>query len=456
MTRPVFIALPGLSTVSVLLNLPCIANFSSKPPIIIMDTHDYGRLRGPTLLGEGQSTQKDQYLSMAYDDLRRRGIVRLLDYSAFYSPAAQEKRLRQNRELIQETPDQIIREAAVRGIERWAGYGRGEYQEPFRRTLGEDTDVFGDLRQSENRLERKMKRGTGDPSGWVRKMMDKNIAALEVCRSVEQDIDLNVEGVIGSEEHRLTSDFLKIAQPHYDNPTTDIIDAGYNLDTDASYLKQLKPSRRIVGLDSTIASETRELLEAVSMVATDISDVQHNDWTLFGFPFALPEYDNLFNPDTIREQIRHQLDVTTLSAETRHIIERLESEQEEPVSPTKLTYEGERIVEQIDAPGLQNQMQSRGLTDMISYAAEIVDYSREIRVLLEQYEVSQAAAFLATSIMNNPFRRYDEDAVYHRSMDLMRRFDPAPSDTDERFGWEREGETWTENEDWYETFDRDR
>jgi uncharacterized membrane protein YukC len=113
-----------------------------------MDTHDYERLRGPTLLGAAQSSQKDQYLTMAYDDLRRRGIVRLIDYSDLYSSAVQNQRLQQNHELIENIPDRITRQAARRGIERWAGYGRGTYQRSFRGTLGEDVSIFADLRKA--------------------------------------------------------------------------------------------------------------------------------------------------------------------------------------------------------------------------------------------------------------------------------------------------------------------
>ena len=204
MARPAYIALPGLSTVSVLLNLPCVANLSDgPPPVILMDSHDYERLRGPTLMGEGQSEQKDQYLTMAYDDLRRRGIVRLIDYSAWYPAAVQKQRLQQNRELIENAPECVIRRAAVQGIERWTEYGRGEYQESFRGTLGEDTNAFSGLRKSENQLQRKMKRGTGDPHGWVGKLLNKNMAALEVCRRASQRVDVDVRGIIGSRSYRV-------------------------------------------------------------------------------------------------------------------------------------------------------------------------------------------------------------------------------------------------------------
>lgn len=421
-----------------------------------MDRHDYERLRGPILLGEGQSTQKDQYLTMAYEDLRRRGIVRLVDYSNLYSVTTQEQRLRQNRDLVEETPDWVMRKAAVEGIKRWTGYGRGEYQESFRDTLGEDIGVFGDLRGSEKQLKEKMERGTGDPSGWIRKMLDKNIVALEVCRKIEGKTDLAVKGVIGSDEHRLSSDFLKVTHSQFDGSSLDILDEDYDFEISTSHLERLKPHHRIIGLDASVGSETRDLLETVSMMGTDLSEVQHNDWTLFGLSFALPQYADLFDFESIRREIRHRMDARTLAAETREIIERLESGPEETVSPVKITYESERIEEEFGVDGTDNQMLSRGLADMISHAAEIADYSRKIRGHLEQCEVSQAAAFLVTSIMNNPFRRYDEDAVYRRSMDLMRRFDPPTSDTDKRFGWEREGETWTENKDWYETFNRDR
>ena len=155
-------------------------------------------------------------------------------------------------------------------------------------------------------------------------------------------------------------------------------------------------------------------------------------------------------------QIRHQLDINKLSSETENVIARLDYEEERTLSPNKLTYETSRIEEMYDISILHNDMPSRGLTDMVSHAIEVSNYSRELRTLLEQERVTQAAAFLAISIMNNPFRRYDEDEIYYRSMNLMSRLDPSASETDIEFGRERQGKTWTENKDWYEMLDRNR
>ena len=455
--RSAYVALPGLSTVSILLNLPCIANHSDKPaPVILMDTHDYDRLRGPPPNGAGQSAEKDQYLTMAYDDLRRRGIIRLVDYSNLYPPTLQNRRLRQNRELIEDAPEWVIRRAAVEGIGRWIEFGRGGYQETFRQTLGESSDVFTALRKREKRLQRKMKRGIGDPHSWVEKLLNKDTAALEVCRRADRTMQLDVRGIIASSEYRLPSDFLKLSQSHVES-TTDIIDVGRDIDIDASHLEQLNPTRRIAGLDSTVATQTRGLLQIVSNVAADVAEVQHDDWTLFGLSFALPEYNDIFDFGTIQRQLRYQLAVDEVASETEDVLNRLETEPENTLSPSKLTYEADWIAEQGDTSYEDSAMQHRGLTDLVNHAVEVSTYSRELRTLLEEDQVTQAAAFLAVSILNNPFRRYDEDAVYRRSADLMRRLDP-PTDNDRtgNFGRERQGETWTENEDWYETVDRDR
>ena len=457
MKRPAYVTLPGLSTVSILLNIPTVASLSDgSVPVIFVDTHDYQRLRGPTPLGEGQSAQKDEYLAMAYDDLRRRGIVRLVNYSELYPSEIQEQRLQQNRELVESIPDWLIRRAAVQGIEQWTEYGRGTYQDSFRETLGEDIDAFSNLRSGEKQLQQKIKRGTGNPKGWIEKMLNKNVAALEVCRSVDQNVDLDVRGVIASSEHQLSSDLLKASRSERNELSTSFLKDSYDLDASSSYLKQLDPHRRIVGLDSTIVSETRDIVEEVSTVATEMADAQHDDWTLFGLAFALPQYNDLFEYDVIRSQIKHQLDADTLAMQTEWIIEKVESESEEAISSNKLSYEADWIANQHDTLKSASEMRSRGLTDMVSHAVEIADHSRELRVLLEQNEVSQTAVFLAMSIMNNPFHRYEKDTVYRRSMDLMRRFDPPVSGTDRRFGWEREGATWTENEDWYESANRAR
>lgn len=88
-TRPAFLTLPRLSLTTVLLNLPNIFDRTNgATPLILMDRYDYDRLRAEVLAGPKEN-QKAPYLIMAYDDLRRRGLLKLIDYTEFYTPSDQ-------------------------------------------------------------------------------------------------------------------------------------------------------------------------------------------------------------------------------------------------------------------------------------------------------------------------------------------------------------------------------
>ncbi|RRJ31868.1 hypothetical protein [Halocatena pleomorpha] len=90
-----------------------------------MDTYDYERLRARAMGEKGD--QKDHYLILAFDELRRQGIVHFIDYAAFYSNDTQQQYLCQNQALLESLPEEVHQQAALMGIEEWTGYARGTY-----------------------------------------------------------------------------------------------------------------------------------------------------------------------------------------------------------------------------------------------------------------------------------------------------------------------------------------
>lgn len=456
--RPAYLIRPGASITSILLNIPHMIAFSGQPPpVILMDVYDYNRLQARSLTDEGD--QKDHYLVLAFDELRRQGIVRLIDYANFYPTAVQHYYLHHNQALLEQVSAWEHRRAAIKGVKDWTGYARGAYQEPFRAGLGEEPETFADLRQAEQRLRRKMKNGTGDPVGWNEKLLDKAVAALAVRSRADQVLDLDIRGVVAGSEHDILDDLRTVTQPRQDTkPVTDHQATGAESnDTIGGYLEHLAPTRRIVGLTPERVSTTRAILDTIGEIATEVAGVQHDDWFLLTPTFALPHYHDLFNFDVIRAQIRHRLDERTLVTETERAIAALDSGTAER-SSSHLRYEAEWIAEQSEGFTVHDMTQQDGLSEMVDYAFQVSNYSREIRALLDRDHLSQTAVFLGASIMSDPTTSYREPDVQHRSAHLLRQLNPSVADemNVEAFRQERTGETWGDHTDWYETVDRTR
>lgn len=458
--RPAYLTVPGPSVTSILLNIPYVLSLSSDPPpIILMDVHDYDRLQAETMHDTGDN-KKAPYLLMAFDDLRRRGFLRLIDYAAFYPAAVQEFYLQQNQQLRADTPDWVHRQIAVKGNDGWIDYARGSYQEQFRASLGEDTAAFDDLRRAEQRLVRRMKHGTGDPVGWSEKVFNRGIAGLAVRRHADRVLDLDVRGVIAGPEHQMLGEYLTAAQSRRQArlPIERTAVGCDVIESDASYLEALDPAGRITGLTPSTVAYLRRVLDTVGEIAADVAGVQYDDWFVLGPTFALPQYNSLFNLDRIRMQIEHGVDADILVSEATDAVVALKADADQNLSPGKCRYEADWIAEMSTGPGPDGHIQGSDLVDLVEYAFQLSDHSRTLRSLTEGGDISQAAAFVAASIMSDPVRYYERDAVYRQSRELMARFDPPAVDRHEltMLRKERRSDTWGEHTDWFEAVDRAR
>lgn len=453
-TRQAFVTLPGLSTVSTLLNLPRLAQRSDGPPVLIMDSYDYRRLR--TQPQTEKRTKKNLYLSLAFDDLRRQGVLHLIDYSKVYSRKRQRNNILQNKALLAAMPDDVSQQTAERGVKRWTDIARGPYQEPFRTSLGEEQ--VEKRRRNAKRQVQKMGRGTGDHIGWTEKFVHKCVAALEVRRRLDDIWNLDVQSVIGSGEYKMLGELLNATRTPGVDPDAHLLDlnAG-SIDADASRLKELEPNKHIMGFNPEKVAQTREILDDVGDVVTDMTGVQYDDWHIIGAPFALPDYQNLLDYDIIHSEIKVSLDEMQLVNETTRILTALEHETEVNYSRGKIEYEVERRAENSDAIPHSEPAIGRGV-DMIECALTLPQYSRELRSFADRGDVSQAAIFLATSILTNPIRHYNESAIHQRAVDLMSRIDPSAVDSRKLAGFRKEEHvgTYMDNDDWYELINRTR
>lgn len=453
-TRQAFVTLPGLSSVSILLNLPRLAERSDGPPLLIMDSYDYRRLR--TKPQTEQREKKNLYLSLAFDDLRRQGILRLVDYSELYSKNRQKSNIRQSQDLLAAMPEEVSQQTAERGTRGWTDYARGPYQETFRRSLGEDG--IGKQRKDAKGQVQKMERGTGDYIGWTEKFVHKCVAALEVRQRLDQISNLDVQYVIAGGEYKMLGELLNTTRTPGNEPDTHLLNVETkSIDADASRLRELEPNERIMGFNPERVSQTRDILESIGEVVTDMTGVQYDDWHILGSSFALPEYQDLFDYHTIRSEIQVSLDSTQLADETSRILTTLEHEAEESHSQRTLEYEVERLAETHNVIPHSEPSIGRGV-DMVECALTLPQHSRELRSFSDRGDVSQAAIFLATSIINNPIRNYNKNTIHRRATDLMARIDPSLVDRQKLAGFRKEEhlDTYMENNDWYELTNRER
>lgn len=448
--RDALLALPGPSTTSLLLNIPHIYRTQGRP-VILIDVHDYEKIRGQAIV---ENRPKYHYLTLAFEQLARNGVVDFIDYSEFYPRRLRKRNLARNDETLDRLPDDVTRRYATVACAQWREYARGEYQEAFRGGLGEDIDSFVDMRKSEQTQEQKISQGTGDSRGWMSKVLNKDIAALHIRRNVDRAFDqYNVRGIVAGAEHLSTSSLVGAtpdALAQYELPTPQAL---------PSHLEQLDAGSRIVGLDPAGLTETREALSLASEVASEVVGTHEDDWFVLGPSMALPDFDELFDMDVITAEFatRSLEDLKTQAAEA---IEYLR--QEHQISPNKLQYLGEYVNERESSDSItqsaSNGFSVSSLTTAIDQSTQLALSSQELRSLIKERGFDQGAVFVALTCLMDPAYRYDTEPVYRQATQLKRRLDPpsvAKSNL-ESYQKERQGETWGDNKDWHEDPQADR
>jgi hypothetical protein len=446
--RPAILTLPGLSTTTLLANLANVMDLSDgRTPVVLVDRYDYERLRGRHIKGIGEN-QKAPYLGMVYDELRRRGIIHLIDYSKYYSKGDQRQYLQQNQKLIEEMPGWLHRQMAVKGVKRWIYYGRGTYQEPVRSALGEDEETFAASRHEEEKLLQKMERGRGDPISWNKKLLNKSVAALEIRHQANQNLRLDVECIVGGPEHGIITDLLNTARSNTSSElSTDILDVDSDdITTEIPYSKGSDPLHSIEGLDPEMNTDTRNMFDTIMEVAADIVDRGGNEWVILGPHLAIPQYTETFNTDRIRAQINGGMDVSELTSQTKQVFNALEENVEQNHPTNIIRYESEKIAESHDVSNIG----SKDIESIVNQAISTSNYSVELDSLTDENDLNQAAIFTAASILSDPIHRYNENDIYRHSLNLAARFDFSDiAETElKRVGKEASGTTWGSSFDW--------
>lgn len=425
--RLAYVTLPGLSTASLLANLPYLMNGSSRlRPVILMDIHDYNRLQAVALTET--DSPWNQSLAMAHGHLFRRGVVQLIDYSEFYMNHTQQKILTQNREALEKVTDDVQRRAAMEAAQGRITYQRGEYQESFRDNLGEDLDTFIGGRRTEEHRHQKLKRGCANPLTWNERIYNQYAAALEVREGADEVFDhLNVKYVIGEGESALFGrDGLVEETSHI---------------PDQSHIEKLPPEE---------LAYTREIFETIGELAVEMTGVQHDDWMLLAPTLAIPQYDDVFNISVIQNETESGFDRMNLANEVVDVVTLLQNRAEDSPDPTSLV---EWLMESEIMPFSAGQAERQRLTKMTNYATTLAQYSKKLRDL---DNVSQTAALIGATIVSDPSPRDEFDTVYQQGYDLIKRLNPPSVDAKQHTVIRRRLQGWDETSDWYEKTDRTR
>jgi hypothetical protein len=442
--RDALLALPGPSTTSLLLNIPHIHQTQNQP-VVLIDRHDYDKIRSRAIFEENS---KYHYLTLAYESLARRGIIDFIDYSRFYPPRLRERNLERNEKLLQHLSSDISRRYATVACELWTDYARGEYQEDFRGGLSEDVDEFVSMRHSERQQERKIASGVGDSDGWLRKVINKDVAALHIRRNADRELDrYNLKGIIAGGEHLITSQLSGTTPSELSDYDLPISEAGNG----SNHLDRLHAGSHVHGLMPSDLTETRATLDLASELASEIAGVNESDWFVLGPALAVPSYDDLLDMNSIRHQFGER-DLADLQQQAANLVKELRSKAEVPTSLNKLQYSAEYTAEQQRSKVSMDGFSVSSLTASLEHAVQVSAASNQIRSLTEEGGYDEAAVFVALSFINDPVHRYEQEAVYRKATKLKRRLNPPNLDqnTLESYRKERQGETWSENKDWHE------
>jgi hypothetical protein len=426
--RPAYVTLPGLSPGSLLAALPSIMvkdEDEKRRPILLMDIRDFNRLQGIALANEDEPWTRNK--AMAISHLRRRGAIRLIDYTHFYLESIQEETLYQNQSVLEGANAEEQQNAAVEGIGNLIKYARGEFQEPIRTFLGEDPDWHKAGRATEEKRRRKLKRGLGDPHKINERILDRHMAALIVRRYADGVLPFNVKRVIGEGESSiLTNDGLA---------------------ADAGHIKRLDPNENIKELDTEALGDTREAFDLIETVAVEQADVEDNDWSIISPRHAIPQFDDLFGMGVMQQEFEDGLDPETLMDEAAYVVDTVKRRTGE----VPKSNHANELLKQSDIMPFAHQPAYQEVSEMEDYATTLSEFSREIRPLVDSGQVSHAAGLVGANVISDVPTKDDREAIYLEGKDLIDRLNPAGVSKAQRLAVRRRKSEWENNPDWFET-----
>lgn len=439
MKRKAYVTLPSFGMKYLYANLHELMGNWPRP-VIIMDSYDYDRLWGQIVME--RHNRPIQMLGMITDALRRRGLIKTLDYGTVYSAGKQQRNVVQCRNAVESLPDhkqQAIAEEFADGF--FGHFQRLDYQESFRKSL-QDWDHAHSRRDQVDSQMHRLKSGGDDPARWAERTASQYVTALEVRRAVEKHFDFNSVEVIGQGENEGVSALLR--------------DSSFTLDRNVATLRQDGQSiKEIFRFNPDTTAYERDILDSVSHVAQKAAGTQHNDWFLLGSQVAVPHFPKLFVESWSEFDSEIGTPVTELAAETREILSRLERRAADN-HPAHLDDNAQAIAEQ---HGVSSEDKVEEISNQLNRAVNLANYTPALRELSNDSDYTSASIMTAASILMDPNRRVNEDMTYRRAWQMKQRHDPVsvPQYIVTRFserGGHREGRE--QRGDWYQSVERVR
>lgn len=398
MQREGYTTLPGLCFTTLYSHLPQILNQSRQQPVIFIDTYDYERLRGQAV--RQRDNEYAQIRAMITETLQQQGIIRIIDYSRFYSASKKERYLRRYREALESLPEHKNQRIASEALDSYARFGRGSYARAFREALENwdiNKDKLGQLRSHQDRIER----GLADPIQFNEDLAAQYLASLAVREGANSYFDgINVVGTIGQGERESIARVLR----ETDVPISD----------DVLGLSSSGQSLRAVGRPSIEeTADNHRVFEAVKTAAQEATDVQHNNWFTLGSRLAVPLHSTLFARTSLSKL---KQDPQAVAKETKAVLDRLD-QRAETNQMEHAQYRAERIVEEHETT---NQTTGK-IEKQLREAANLANFSDDIYELRKKGGYSSEALFTAAAIKTDPHHRQNTDAIHRQAESLLRR-----------------------------------
>ncbi len=396
MNGSTYLALPGASLTSLMANLPQLL-YDDSPSVIYLDSYDYARHRGRFLTERGNT--KIQALGMAFEELRRRGRLRTINYGEYYPQWIQERNAEQCQALLDAASDTAVQHAAVQAGNGYLDYCLGSYQDTLRAGL-DDGSPFTNRRESVAHQRKKMERGGGDPETWHKRIFSQYLTALAVRHYVNRDRDVHIDGIIGQGETKGIDALLRSS----DIDMSDFGSPGY-------------PTDHIGRVNTKRSAALNNRLDMVGTLAREITGTQHHDCFLLGPRLAFPQLSEIF-PEAWHS-LQSDYDMSELVSETHEILSHLETADEDNRSVAAIEAQADWLAEESDLSSTDTQ----DLVDQVDSAVSLSNHSRELREFVAEGR-SPAAIYLAASIKQDPQYRYNEDSIFSRVQFLKSRLEP--------------------------------
>lgn len=392
-----FLALPGCSLSSLIMNIPQLMNAETPTPVIV-DKYDLERLRGR--IATQKSGYQAQRLGLMYNEMYHRGLIRPFDYQKYYPHDIQQENIKQTQRILSSMSDHENREIAHSSATGYIHYGVGEYQESLRRSLN-NMDRYLDTRNKVQREKARIERGTRDPRKWNEKVVSQYLAALGVRRNLERELDRDIQAIGQHETEAIQSVFDK--RNYSDLPPT------------LQHITE-QPSDLFSEFDVEDTLKRRNIADQISQIAQDVVGIDNDHWYVFGSRLALTQSGDVYK--RTRSHLRFN-SVDSVATEAQSLLSKLRERRNDNRSIEHLTAEAEWLMEENDL----NHIDRRRLLDQLRTETKLTNYSRDLDEVSVGY--SPAAKVIVESILTDPVNRYTKDDVYREAIDLMRMLEPV-------------------------------